>query len=132
MLVVDHSGLRGGEGMDILILKSGWMEGHETYGGKMIAEKSPWSVKSCEMDFTTMTITQYNEGKHTMANGDYYFWEAVVTLDINTALCTAVVNCHDGVGRYKGATAEITLSGPYDFSTNVATFTGEGWWIVPR
>jgi hypothetical protein len=114
------------------ILAGGWMSGHETFGGKMITELSPWWVNGCEFDPDKMLVTQYNQGKHTMADGDYYFFDGVVTLDLRTTVCIAVVNCYGGVGRYEGATAEITLSGFYDFETNVATFNGEGWWNVPR
>lgn len=117
------------EEVGVAIIAGGWMQGHESYGGKLISEECPWEVNSCEIDLETMLVTFYTDGKHTMANKDYYFFNAVNTLNLIDGSLVCQVSCYGGVGRYENATAEITLTGSYNFETNVASFTGRGYWV---
>lgn len=117
------------EELGVAIIAGGWMRGHETYGGKLIPDESPWHVNSCEVNLETMVVTFYTQGMHTMANRDYYSFTSVNTLSLVDGAIVCQVSCFGGVGRYENATAEITLSGTYDFETNVATLTGRGTWV---
>lgn len=117
------------EDLGIGIIAGGWMQGHETYGGKLISDECPWHVNSCEINLETMVVTFYTQGMHTMANRDYYFFNAVNTLSLVDGAMVCQVSCYGGVGRYENATAAITLNGSYDFETNVATLSGRGYWV---
>jgi len=111
------------------MIAGGWMQGHESYGGKLRSEECPWVVNSCELNYKTMVVTFFSEGMHTLANRDYYFFNAENTLNLADGSMVCQVSCYGGVGRYENATAEITLTGSYNFETNVATFSGRGYWV---
>lgn len=117
------------ESFEVAVVAGGAMKGHEAHGGKLDTEKSTWEVVRCDFDYEIMKITEYIEGKHTFMNGDYYFYEGVLSVSIVDGSIDGVVNAFGGVGKFEGGTAEVHIEGTLNFETNVATMKGEGFWI---
>lgn len=117
------------EGFEVEVLAGGNMSGIEAHGGKLDTEKSTWNVTGCDFDYENLLIAEYIEGKHTMMNGDYFLYTGVLTLNVTNGEFSGVINIYEGVGRFEGGTAEVFITGVYDFETNVATMHGEGFWV---
>jgi hypothetical protein len=116
------------EELEVVVLKGGNMSGIEAHGGKLDTEKSTWNVTSCDFDYEKMEIAEYIEGKHTMMNGDYFLYTGILTLNVTNGEFSGVINIYEGVSRFEGGTAELAITGMYNFETNVATMQGEGFW----
>jgi hypothetical protein len=116
------------EGFEVAVLAGGNMSGIEAHGGKLDVEKSIWNVTGCDFDYENLLIAEYIEGKHTMMNGDYFLYTGVLTLNVTNGEFSGVINVYEGVGRFEGGTAEVAITGMYNFETNVATMQGEGFW----
>lgn len=112
----------------VVVVAGGNMSGIEAHGGKLDVEKSTWKVTGCDFDYENLLITEYIEGKHTMMNGDYFLYTGVLTLNVTNGEFSGVINIYEGIGRFEGGTAELAITGMYNFETNVATMQGEGFW----
>jgi len=111
------------------IVSAGWLQGHQTHGGKLIPELSTWEIPSCT--FTgTESISQCT-GTITVANGDSYNFSAIMVINPFTTVVTANVTINDGVGRFEGVTGQMTLNGTLG-SGAVVTWSGEGFLIFPK
>jgi len=117
------------EELGVAVLAGGNMSGIEAHGGKLDTEKSTWRVTGCDFDSENLQIAEYIEGKHTMMNGDYFIYTGVLTLNVTNGEFSGVINVYEGVGRFEGGTAEVAITGMYNFETNVATMHGEGFWV---
>jgi len=111
------------------IVRSGWMQGHQTHGGVLIPEMSTWVITSCTAVGTT-TISVAN-GTITVANGDSYFLNAIMVINHSTFEVSCDITINDGVGRFEGVTGELTLNGFLD-SNIVVTWSGEGFLNFPK
>lgn len=98
--------------------------GHQTHGGKLKMELSPWKVVSCEFDPVSGVMTGYIEGKNTVANGDYYLYTGVMHIEVANGMLTGTITMNDGVGKFTQVTGDLLLTGKSEM--NVATFTAEG------
>lgn len=117
------------EEFEVAVLAGGNMSGIEAHGGILDTEKSTWNVISCDFDYENLLIAEYIEGKHTLMNGDYFLYTGVLTLNVTNGEFSGVINVYEGVGRFEGGTAEVAITGMYNFETNVATMQGEGFWV---
>ncbi|WP_372949542.1 hypothetical protein [Mariniphaga sp.] len=115
--------------LEVEVLKGGWMSGIEAQGGKLDTEKSIWNVVSCDFDSEKLLVIEHVEGKHTMMRGDYFLYTGTLSLNITNGAIAGVINVYEGVGRFEGGTAEVAITGMYNFETNVATMYGEGFWV---
>ena len=91
--------------------RTGWLQGHQTHGGKLITELSTWEIFSCNTDFTTMKNTSLIEGVNTVANGDSYFYDCIMIVNLLTDEVTLNITATGGVGRFEGVTGQATLIG---------------------
>ena len=91
--------------------RTGWLEGNQTHGGKLITEQSTWELFSCNTDFTTKLNTSQIEGVNTVANGDSYSFTCIMTVNIITNDVILNVDVTGGVGKFEGVTGQMTLTG---------------------
>ena len=110
--------------------RTGWLSGNQTHGGRLITEQSTWTIVSCSTDFTTGINTSYVEGVNTVANGDSYFYTAVMQVDGNTGHVILNITIDGGTGRYEGASGYSVLTG-YHTETSVP-ISGWGSVTFPR
>lgn len=116
------------EEFEVAVVAGGNMSGIEAHGGKLDVEKSTWNVVSCDFDYGNLHVIEQIEGKHTVMSGDYFLYTGVLTLNVTNGEFSGVINIYEGVGRFEGGTAEVAITGMYNFETNVATMHGEGFW----
>ncbi len=111
------------------IVRLGLMQGHQTHGGKLIPELSPWEITSCI--FTgTESISQYI-GTITVANGDSYNFSGIMVINPFTRTVNTNGTINGGAGRFEGVTGQFTLNGTLgDFA--VVTWSGEGFLSFPK
>lgn len=111
------------------IVRLGLMQGHQTHGGKLIPELSPWEITSC-ISNGTESISQA-QGTITVANGDSYNYSGIMVINPSTRTVSATGNVTGGVGRFEGVTGEFTLNGTLgDYA--VVTWSGEGFLTFPK
>jgi len=91
--------------------RTGWLQGNQTHGGKLITEQSTWELFSCNTDFTTKLNTSQIEGVNTVANGDSYSFTCIMTVNIITNDVILNVDVTGGVGKFEGVTGQMTLTG---------------------
>ena len=110
--------------------RTGWLQGHQSHGGKLITELSTWELSSCNTNFTTMLNTAQIEGVVTVANGDSYFYTCIMTVNLITKAVILNITVTDGVGIYEGATGEIMMTGIHTESG--IPVSGEGLIDFPK
>jgi hypothetical protein len=103
----------------------GWLQGHQTHGGRFITSQSTWIITDCET--VGYINTSHISGTNTVANGDSY--DYICTMDVVLAatppfMLTLYINITGGTGRFEGATGYVECHGYHD--GQVITFTGEG------
>ncbi len=113
------------EELEVAVLSGGFIEGHQTHGGKLKTNLSPWTVMNCEFDPVAGVLTGYIEGKNTVANGDYYFYTGVMHIAVANGMLTGSITMDDGVGKFEDVTGDLLITGKSEM--NVATFTAEGF-----
>ncbi len=118
--------------MGVAICGGGWMSGHQSHGGKLVTEKSTYRVVNCEFDYMTLQASENIEGSHMVANGDSYHYTGLLNIDVTNGRIWGTVTVTNGTGIFSGATAELTLSGVHNLTTDIATFTCEGFWHFDR
>ena len=107
--------------------RTGWLQGHQSLGGRLITEQSTWIIFSCETDFTNWINTSYIEGVNTVANGDSYSYTCIMLTylaDLDNIEISLSVNVTSGTGRFEGATGQITLFGINNGSGSIPV---SGW-----
>ena len=107
----------------------GLLKGNQTHGGKIIPELSPWKITSCSTDLTTRLNISTINGIVTVANGDSYFYDCIMTVNIDDKSVIMDITVTGGAGRFEGATGQVTCSGSLN---NVVTFCGEGSMSFPK
>jgi len=110
--------------------RTGWLQGHQTHGGKLITELSTWELSSCNTNFTTMLNTAQIEGIVTVANGDSYSFTCIMTVNLVTNAVILNIDVTGGVGIYEGATGQMTLTGIHTESG--IPVSGEGLINFPK
>ena len=105
--------------------RTGWLEGNQTHGGKLITELSTWEIFSCDTDFTTMLNTSQVEGVNTVANGDAYSYTCTMITNIVSKTVTIYVTATGGTGRFEGVSGQVTLKGIH--SEGEIPVSGEGF-----
>lgn len=110
--------------------RTGTLKGHQTHGGKLITELSTWELSSCNTDFTTMLNTSQIEGVVTVANGDSYNFDCIMTVNLVTNAVILDITVTGGVGIYDGATGQIMMTGIHTESG--IPICGEGLINFPR
>jgi hypothetical protein len=107
--------------------RTGWLQGNQSQGGRLITEQSTWTILNCDTNFDTMVNTSLIEGVNTMANGDSFSYTCSMETNIVTMEIVLYVTIKSGTGRYEGATGQITLKGT---STGLSTIPVSGWGTV--
>jgi hypothetical protein len=110
--------------------RTGWLQGHQTHGGKLITEESTWELSSCNSDFTNMLNTSQIEGVVTVANGDSYYYECIMIVNLGTMDVTLNIDVTGGVGRFEGVTGQMTMTGIHTESG--IPVSGEGFLSFPK
>jgi hypothetical protein len=110
--------------------RTGWLQGHQTHGGKLITELSTWELSSCNTDFATMLNTAQIEGVATVANGDSYSYTCIMTVNLVTQAVILNITITGGVGIYEGATGQLTFNGIHTESG--IPVSGEGFLNFPK
>ena len=110
--------------------RTGWLQGHQTHGGKLITELSTWELTSCNTDLTSMLNTAQIEGVVTIANGDSYSYTCIMTVDLVTQSVILNITVTGGVGIYQGATGQMTFTGVHTESG--IPISGEGLINFPK
>lgn len=107
--------------------RTGWLQGNQSHGGRLITELSTWTIFSCNTDFTTKINTSMVEGVNTVANGDSYSFTCTMLTNILNMEMVLYISITGGTGRYDGATGLITLTG---VNTGVGRIPVSGWGSV--
>lgn len=110
---------------------SGWLEGHQSHGGRLITEQSTWTIPDCSTDISTMTNTSNIYGINTVANGDTYSYKCEMLANIATGAIMLYVHVLDGTGRFEGVKGEITLSGN-NTGSGLIPVSGWGFLILTK
>lgn len=110
--------------------RTGMLKGHQTHGGKLITELSTWELSSCNTDFATMLNTAQIEGVVTVANGDSYSYNCIMTVNLVTQAVILNITITGGVGIYEGATGQMTFTGIHTESG--IPVSGEGLINLPK
>lgn len=110
--------------------RTGTLSGHQSHGGKLITELSTWEISSCNTDFSSMLNISQIEGVVTIANGDSYTFNCVMTVNIVTNDVILNVTVTGGVGKYEGVTGEIMMIGIHTESG--IPVSGEGLINFPK
>jgi hypothetical protein len=110
--------------------RTGWLQGHQTHGGKLITELSTWEISSCNTDFATMLNTSQIAGVVTVANGDSYSFTCIMTVNIVSNDVILNITVTGGVGRFEGATGQMTLTGIH--TEGGIPVSGEGFMNFPK
>lgn len=122
-----------GEGDEFPLIKHsrfGWVQGHQTHGGRLITEQSTWEISSCYSDFATMLNYSQIDGVNTVANGDSYTYSCTMTTDLSARTVTLDITVTGGTGRFEGATGRVVLSGVYTESG--IPVSGQGYIIFRK
>jgi len=132
VIITDHSSQtvctpEGDPYPTIAHARSGWLQGNQSHGGRLITEQSTWTIFNCHTDFTSGINTSYIEGVNTVANGDSYSYTCIMLTNIVTMEVVLNVTVTDGTGRYDGATGQAVLTG---FNTGGAGIPVNGWGSV--
>ena len=107
----------------------GLLKGNQTHGGKIIPELSQWEITSCWTDLAAGFNYSDIHGTVTVANGDSYFYDCLMTVKISDYSVIMDINVTDGTGRFEGVTGQITCTGRLN---GVVTFCGEGSMNFPK
>jgi hypothetical protein len=110
--------------------RTGWLQGHQTHGGKLITEQSTWEISSCSTDFDTNLNTSQITGVNTVANGDSYSYTCIMTVNIVTNDVILYVTVTGGVGSFEGVTGQMKLTGIHTESG--IPVSGEGSLSFPK
>jgi hypothetical protein len=102
--------------------RTGWLQGNQSHGGKLITGQSTWTILNCQT--VSRTNTAYIEGINTVANGDSYSYICTMLTDIISFEVTLYVTVTGGTGIYEGATGEAVLKG---LNTNSGQIPVYGW-----
>ncbi len=113
-------------------VRTGWTQGNQTHGGRLIPEQSTWEILSCNTDFGTMLNTSVIRGTNTVADGDSYYFDCIMTVHLITQAAYLEIKFDGGTGRFEGVTGQITCTGNHDPVHNVVTFSGEGYCVFPK
>lgn len=104
--------------------RTGWLQGNQSHGGRLITDQSTWTILDCQTDFTSHINTAYIEGVNTVANGDSYPYTCIMLTNIVTMEVTLNVTTTSGTGRYEGSTGQMVLKG---VNTNSGSIPVSGW-----
>jgi hypothetical protein len=107
----------------------GLLKGNQTHGGKIIPELSPWEITGCSTDLTTRLNISTIYGTVTVANGDSYFYDCIMIVNIDDKSVIMYITITDGMGRFEGVTGQVTCTGSLN---GVVTFSGEGFMSFPK
>jgi hypothetical protein len=110
--------------------RTGWLQGNQTHGGKLITERSTWEISSCSTDFTTGLNTSQITGVNTVANGDSYTFTCTMIVNIFTNDVILNINFTGGVGKFEGVTGQMSLTGIHTESG--IPVKGEGFMSFPK
>jgi hypothetical protein len=110
--------------------RTGWLQGHQTHGGKLITELSTWEISSCNTDLATMLNTSQIAGVVTVANGDSYSFTCIMIVNIVSNDVILNITVTGGVGRFEGATGQMTLTGIH--TEGGIPVSGEGLMNFPK
>ena len=91
--------------------RTGWLQGHQSHGGKLITEQSTWELSSCNTDFSNMINTSQIEGRVTVANGDLYSFICIMEVNIVTNDVKLYVTVTGGEGKFEGVTGQMMMTG---------------------
>jgi hypothetical protein len=91
--------------------RTGWLQGHQTHGGKINPELSTWLLSSCSTDFATKINTSQIEGVITVANGDSYTYTCIMMVNLITNDVILNITATGGVGIFEGISGQMTLTG---------------------
>ncbi len=104
--------------------RTGWLDGNQSHGGRLITEQSTWTIFSCNTDFTSKINTSLVEGVNTVANGDSYSYTCTMLTNIVTMEMVLYLTVTGGTGRYEGATGQAVLTG---VNTGTDKIPVKGW-----
>jgi len=107
----------------------GLLKGNQTHGGKIIPELSQWEITSCYTDFTAGFNYSDIHGTVTVANGDSYFYNCLMTVKISDYSVIMDITVTGGTGRFEGVTGQTICNGSLN---GVVTFCGEGFLTFPK
>ena len=110
--------------------KTGWLQGNQSHGGKLITELSTWEIFSCNTDFTTRLNYSQIAGVNTVANGDSYSFTCIMIVNIFTNDVILNVNVTGGVGKFEGVTGQMTFTGIHTESG--IPVSGGGFFTFPK
>lgn len=108
----------------------GWMQGHATHMGQLIAEESPWNHGSCYLVFDpngnfVKGVIEGSHGQWMAANGDILFWQGVYEA-FPDGTFSADMDFTGGTGRFENASGNVFGVGQNDPETGYAVGTVEG------
>ena len=111
-------------------LRSGWLQGIQSHGGKLNTELSTWEISGCSTNFTNGLNTSQITGVNTVANGDSYSYTCIMTVNIFTNDVILNVTVTSGTGRFEGVTGQMMLTGIHTESG--IPISGEGFMTFPK
>jgi hypothetical protein len=107
----------------------GLLKGNVTHGGKIIPASSPWEITNCSTDLTSRLNISTIYGTVTVANGDSFFYDCIMIVNIDDKSVIMNITVTDGVGKFEGVTGQMVCKGSLN---GVVTFCGEGFMNFPK
>jgi len=91
--------------------RTGWLQGNQSHGGRLITEQSTWVISDCNTSFSNGINTSHITGENTVANGDSYFYTCIMEVNIYSTDVLLYITVTGGTGRFENATGFATLTG---------------------
>jgi len=104
--------------------RTGWIQGNQSHGGRLITELSEYTISSCNTDFATGINTAFINGVCTVANGDSYTYTCTMKVNILTGEIILYLTVTGGTGRFNNAAGQATLTGIH---TDTGKHPISGW-----
>jgi len=109
--------------------RTGWLQGNQTHGGKLITALSTWVLSICSTDINLLNTSQI-DGVVTVANGDSYHYTCTMIVNLGTGDVILNVVVTGGVGKFEGVTGQMTLTGIHTESG--IPVSGGGFFNFPK
>ena len=106
-------------------LHGGWVSGHATHFGNIIAEENYLFIDDCFITSQT-TVMGHFSGVLKAANGDQMDYLGEIYFDFTDYSFTGHTDFFNGTGKFEGAAGFVDFTGSVDMALDVSTWTGVG------
>jgi hypothetical protein len=112
---------------EVCIPRTGWLGGSFTDTKTINLKRSDFVIYNCTYNSEEGRITESISGIIKMENGDdAFFFSGVLTIELEEAIITGVININKGYGKFTDATGKLTLGGIENIVTGCCSVNGKG------